>query len=76
MGKFFAVLGGLVGGFIVGWCVALLGYIIATSVFGMHDRDGGGAMATAFVFGPFLGVILGIVGAILVARRKGRTAAS
>lgn len=76
MGKFFAIVGGFVGGFVVGWCVALLGYIIATSIFGMHDRDGGGAMATAFVIGPFLGVITGIVGVVLVARRQFRASIS
>lgn len=76
MGKFFAVIGGFVGGFVIGWCVALLGYIIATSLFGMHDRDGGGAMVTGFVIGPFLGVITGIAGAFLVMSRLPRSPAA
>jgi hypothetical protein len=75
MGKFLAVVGGFVAGFIVGWCTALLGYLAATNIFGFFDRDGGGAMATAFVIGPFLGIIIGVVGAILVALRMRRKSA-
>jgi len=72
MGKFFAIAGGFVGGFVVGWCVALLGYIFYTDVLGHFDRDGGGAMGTVFVIGPFLGIITGIIAAIYVSRRQAR----
>lgn len=70
MGKFLAILGGFIGGFIVGWGAALLFYIFYTDVLGHFDRDGGGAMGTIFVIGPFLGVIVGTLAAIYVSRRR------
>lgn len=76
MGRFFAVLGGFIGGFVAGWSAALLVYIFYTDVLGHYDRDGGGAMGTVFVIGPFFGIILGIVAAIYVARRRSRPPAA
>lgn len=69
MGKFLAIVGGFAGGFIVGWSIVLLIYIISTEYFGYFDRDGGGAMAALFMIGPFLGIIFGIAGMIFIARR-------
>jgi hypothetical protein len=63
---------GFLGGFLAGMLLSLGGYIIATSVFGMFDRDGGGAMGAIFIIGPFLGLILGTIVASLVFRRRMR----
>lgn len=65
---------GFLGGFLAGMLMSLGGYIIATSVFGMFDRDGGGAMGAIFIIGPFLGLILGTIVASLVFRRRMRRA--
>lgn len=72
MGKFLAIVGGFIGGFVAGWSAALLVYIFYTDVLGHFDRDGGGAMGTAFVIGPFLGIIVGTIAAIYVSRRQAR----
>jgi hypothetical protein len=65
---------GFLGGFLAGMLMSLGGYIIATSVFGVFDRDGGGAMGAIFIIGPFLGLILGTIVGILVFRRRSRRA--
>ncbi|MCZ8374753.1 MAG: hypothetical protein O9342_05200 [Beijerinckiaceae bacterium] len=65
-----AFLAGLVGG----WVLAIAAYIIQTSMFGVFDRDGGLAMGYAFTIGPFLGLILGTVFAVVTARRMRREA--
>lgn len=65
-----AFLAGLVGG----WVLGLATYLLQTSVFGVVDRDGGLAMGYAFTIGPFLGLILGTVFAVLTARRMRREA--
>ncbi len=58
-----------IAGLIVGEAIPIIWYILATNYFGMFDRDGGGAMAAIFLMGPLLALILGIVFAIVVARR-------
>lgn len=55
-----AFIAGLIGGV----ALALGGYIIATSVFGVIDRDGGLGMSTVFILGPMLGLVIGLVAAI------------
>lgn len=67
---------GFLGGFLAGMALSIGGYIMATSWFGMFDRDGGGAMGAIFVIGPFLGCILGVIGAILMFRRRMRRRAA
>ncbi len=62
---FFAFVAGLV----VGEAIPIVWYILATNYFGLFDRDGGGAMGAIFIMGPLLAVILGIVFAVVVARR-------
>ena len=42
-------------------------YIVATSYFGVFDRDGGGAMGAIFIMGPILALIVGIAAAIVIA---------
>lgn len=52
---------GFLGGFALAWGAAIVFYIIAVELGVMHDREGGKAMAFAFVIGPFFGVIGGIL---------------
>jgi hypothetical protein len=59
-------------GFVVAWCGAMAIYVMLTAIRYLHDRDGGGAMATAFVIGPFAGFVTGVIAAIVVARRLRR----
>lgn len=63
-----------VAGLVVGWSGSILFYIIAIDINLLHDRDGGSAMGFAFVIGPFVGVVLGIISAITVARMLRRRA--
>jgi polyferredoxin len=58
-----------VAGLIVGWAIPIAWYIVATNYFGLHDRDGGGAMGAIFIMGPIAGMLLGIVVAIVTIRR-------
>ncbi len=58
-----------VAGAVAGWCAALGVYLIQTELLGQFDRDGGGAMATAFVIGPALGLALGLTAAGVTAVR-------
>lgn len=62
---------GFIGGFVLAWGLAFAFYIAATGAGLMFDRDGGKAMAFAFVIGPFFGVI----GGILLAKRLARSPA-
>jgi hypothetical protein len=63
----------LVLGFFGGWWVtaaAGLWYMDKANIF---DRDGGGAMGTFFIIGPFGGAIIAIaLAALTVARERGR----
>jgi hypothetical protein len=61
----FAFLAGLVAGY----GLSILGYLCATSFFGVFDRDGGMAMGVAFMIGPIVGILCGIAAAIWAARR-------
>ena len=38
------IIGGFVLGLVIGEAIPIIWYIVATSYFGMFDRDGGGAM--------------------------------
>lgn len=58
-----------VAGLVIGEAIPVLWYILATNYFGMFDRDGGGAMAAIFIMGPLLALILGVVFALVAARR-------
>jgi len=58
-----------VGGLIAGEAIPVVWYIVATSYFGVFDRDGGGAMGAIFLIGPVLALLLGTVAAIVTARR-------
>ncbi len=59
---------GFIGGAIGGWMVAIGLYIVWFEVSGDVDRDGGAAMGVAFFFGPVLGLITGLIAAIMTYR--------
>ena len=63
-----AVLGFLAGA-VAGYGLSILGYIAATSFGGVFDRDGGLAMGVAFMIGPLVAIVCGIVAAVWAARR-------
>lgn len=69
MGKGCLAILTFIGGFVLGWCIALGIYLFQTEVLGEFDREGAGAMGTAFVFGPLLGVIVGVGLTIFVMTR-------
>ncbi len=54
------------------WIIVMGVYVLATSLGWIFDRDGGMAMGTAFVIGPGLGLMLGVVAAVVMAVRAGR----
>lgn len=54
------------------WVVVMGVYVLATSLGWVFDRDGGIAMGAAFVIGPGLGVMLGVVAAVVMAVRARR----
>jgi hypothetical protein len=56
-------------GVVAGYGLSILGYIVATSVGGVFDRDGGLAMSVAFMIGPLVAIVCGIGAALWVARR-------
>jgi hypothetical protein len=58
-----------VAGLIAGEAIPIVWYILATNYFGVFDRDGGGAMGAIFIVGPILALSLGILAAVVVARR-------
>lgn len=64
----FALLGFLAGA-VAGWCLSMAAYIALSSTGALTDRDGGMAMGFAFTIGPFVGLLLGIAGAIWASRR-------
>ena len=67
-----AFLAGLVGGY----ALAILGYIVWSSMPGSFDRDGGGAMFVAFAIGPVVALLSGIGAAIVTAVRLARRPAA
>lgn len=62
---------GFLGGAAAGWGACILVYVIATSVFGYRDFEGGMAMGTVFMIGPAVGLVTGAVAAAWAARRRG-----
>ena len=74
MSKSVAGLLGFIGGLVLGYCIVLFGWVTYTNLFDVADLGGGKAMGIAFFFAPVGGVILGIIGAVWLARRVGRKA--
>lgn len=56
-------------GVAAGWFLAMGAYIVETGLLGVHDHDGGGAMAYGLVIGPIAGLVLGTVLAAITAIR-------
>jgi apolipoprotein N-acyltransferase len=56
-------------GAVAGWLLAMGVYAIETEWLGVHDHDGGGAMAYGLVIGPLAGLVLGTVLAAITAMR-------
>lgn len=69
MSRGFKIFLAFVGGLVVGEAIPIVWYIVATSYFGMFDRDGGGAMGAIFIMGPMLALLLATIAAIVTARR-------
>lgn len=65
---------GFLGGFVAGWSAAMAFYIASVEAGLMVDRDGGKAMAFAFMIGPFLGVLGGVIAVVWLSRRAARRA--
>lgn len=59
-----------IAGVVLGWIASVLFYLLGSSLGWWNDREGAVAMGFAFTIGPAVGVILGLVLAILVARRR------
>ena len=71
-----AVLAFIVGA-IITYLTIVVGVIAAWDLTGVHDQDGGGAMALGLVIGPVCAVIGGVICAVFVpiwvAKRRGHT---
>lgn len=71
----------IVLGFVVGaaltYAVVLFGTLFVWDMLGVHDHDGGGAMALGLVIAPVVALIGGVVGAVVAsvigARRRAET---
>ncbi len=70
MPRFLKIFLAFIAGLVVGEAVAIIGYILATNFFGLVDRDGGGAMGAIFILGPMLALVLGVLFAVMAARRS------
>lgn len=69
MGRGLRIFLAFLGGAIAGWLLSIGAYIILSSTELMYDREGGKAMAFAFVIGPFVALIVGALAAVRTARR-------
>jgi hypothetical protein len=73
MPRFVKILLAFLAGLVVGEAIPIIWYILATNHFGLHDRDGGGAMGAIFIMGPIVALIVGVGAAIVTAVRTART---
>jgi hypothetical protein len=74
---FLIACGGFIAGAVLTYLVVVFGTVFMWDMTGVHDQDGGGAMALGLVIGPFLALIGGIVCAALTTRwavRRNRNA--
>jgi MFS family permease len=69
MPRFLKIILAFLAGLIVGWAIPVVWYIAATNYFGLHDRDGGGAMGAIFIMGPIAALLLATIAAIVTIRR-------
>ncbi|MCC0051621.1 MAG: hypothetical protein H6881_07060 [Rhodobiaceae bacterium] len=54
---------------VAGYFVVALAFFGAWELMGVHDQDGGGAMAVGFVFAPIGAAAIGVLGAAITAYR-------
>lgn len=64
---------GFIGGLVIGYIAIIIGWATYTDLFDVSDLGGGKAMGIAFFVAPIGAVISGIVCAILLVRRAGRS---
>jgi len=69
MKRFLLVAFAFLLGVVVGFALSLGAYIAYTSLTGFIDREGAMAMGVAFLIGPVVALVCGIVAAIWAARR-------
>lgn len=69
MPRFIKIILAFLAGLIVGWAIPVVWYIAATNYFGLHDRDGGGAMGAIFIMGPIAALLFATIAAIVTVRR-------
>jgi hypothetical protein len=69
MPRAFKIVLAFLAGLFVGEAIPILYDIVATNYLGLFDRDGGGAMGAIFILGPILALLLGIIAAIVAAKR-------
>jgi hypothetical protein len=62
---FVVVILGFLGFTIVTYLVVVVGVSLVWEILGVHDQDGGGAMALGLVIGPAVALVGGIIGAIV-----------
>jgi hypothetical protein len=70
MPRFLKIILVFLAGLIAGWAIPIVWYIVATNYFGLHDRDGGGAMGAIFIMGPISGLIVGMVVATITGMKR------
>ena len=75
MSRGFKIFLAFVGGLIAGEAIPIVWYVVATSYFGVFDRDGGGAMGAIFLLGPVLALLLA-AGLVLAVRRQSKDCSS
>jgi len=69
MPRFLKIILAFLTGLTIGWAIPVVWYIAATNYFGLHDRDGGGAMGAIFIMGPIAALLLATIAAIVTIRR-------
>ncbi len=62
---FIVVVLGFLGFVVATYLVVVVGTVLAWDVLGVHDQDGGGAMALGLVIGPVIAIFGGIIGAVV-----------
>lgn len=55
---------GFIAAAVVTYLAVVVGTLVAWDLLGVHDQDGGGAMAVGLVIGPACAVIGGVIGAV------------
>jgi hypothetical protein len=66
--KFIAGFFGFVLGAAIGYCVVLFGWVAYTNLVDYRDFEGAATMGVAFFLAPIGAIIVGIAGAIWLAR--------